>query len=162
MTKAENNAAEVPSGFGRKTAATVEHPFCFACGRENPSGLGLHFTSSRDGWVKAVFACSGCYCGYDGILHGGVIATLLDAAMTHCLFAGGIVAVTVEINVQFRHPVVLNVPVIVSACRERSLGIFHLTRGRLIQNNIIVARATGKFVIRKDGLAPASGGKGEG
>lgn len=38
---------------------------------------------------------------YEGQLHGRVISSLLDAAMTHCLFHHGIEAVTGELYVRF-------------------------------------------------------------
>lgn len=149
MKQPENKVPECTDDTGSKTAIATEHLRCFACGPQNHNGLRLNFALLPEGGVQAVFPCSDCYCGYDGILHGGVISTLLDAAMTNCLFAEGIVAVTVEIKVQFRHPVILNLPAIVSACRERSFSVFHFTRGQLLQNNKIVARATGRFVSRK-------------
>ena len=149
MKQLVNKEPECTVGTDSKTVAATEHLCCFACGQQNRNGLGLNFAPSPEGGVQAVFSCSSGYCGYDGILHGGVISTLLDAAMTNCLFAEGIVAVTVEIKVQFRHPVILNLPVIVSACRERSFSVFHFTRAQLLQNNKIVAHATGRFVTRK-------------
>jgi len=43
--------------------------------------------------------------GYEDILHGGVIAGLLDAAMTHCLFHQGVQALTGELQIRFLQPV---------------------------------------------------------
>jgi uncharacterized protein (TIGR00369 family) len=137
--------------------AQHHHPQCFACGKGNGGGLGLQFTVCGQG-VCADFMCSCEHCGYEGMLHGGVISTLLDAAMTHCLFADGIVAVTAEITVKFRRPVQVGAPVSVRAWREESFGVFHLTRAELVQDNRVAARARGKFVSRKN--CPGKAGSG--
>ena len=93
-----------------KPAATTpdNHPRCFACGRAT-DGLALAFSSTADG-VTAEFACDPCYRSYDDCLHGGIVATLLDAAMTHALFARGTTAVTARLTIQYRRPVALSVP----------------------------------------------------
>jgi acyl-coenzyme A thioesterase PaaI-like protein len=49
-----------------------------ACGS---GGLGLHFDAQPDGSVEGVFDCASAYQGYQDRLHGGVVATLADAAM---------------------------------------------------------------------------------
>ena len=81
------------------------HPACFACGVRNGDGLGLQFTEEADGSVVGSFACEGKYQGYPDRLHGGVIAMLVDAAMTHCLFLRRISAVTGKLKLRFPHPV---------------------------------------------------------
>jgi len=91
------------------------HPACFACGARNGDGLGLQFAAQPDGSVVGSFACEGKYQGYPGHLHGGVIAMMADAAMTHCLFVHGIKAVTGKLNLRFPHPVEIGVAAIVRA-----------------------------------------------
>ena len=55
--------------------------------------------------MVGTFACDGRYQGYPDRLHGGVIAMLADAAMTHCLFLHEISAVTGKLKLRFPHPV---------------------------------------------------------
>ncbi|MFH1999293.1 MAG: hotdog domain-containing protein, partial [Planctomycetota bacterium] len=76
------------------------HPNCVVCGRENPKGFHLHFSLQKDGSVEGHFYCSKNLEGYPEQLHGGVIASLLDGAMTHCLFLHGYTAVTVELSIK--------------------------------------------------------------
>ena len=61
------------------------HPNCFACSSQNGAGLQLKFHKDEDGTVFGKFLADPKFEGYSGIIHGGIIATLLDSAMTHCL-----------------------------------------------------------------------------
>ncbi|MGC8643078.1 MAG: PaaI family thioesterase [Isosphaeraceae bacterium] len=81
------------------------HSRCLLCGNLNPKSLSLSFQPAGDGSVRTRFKARTELQGYDDILHGGVIASLLDAAMTHCLFHRGIQAVTGDLHVRFVEPV---------------------------------------------------------
>lgn len=52
--------------------------FCFACGVENPVGLRLKFYETAPGEVTANITVPQQYQGYPGIVHGGIVATMLD------------------------------------------------------------------------------------
>ena len=86
------------------TAALVkafDHAACLLCGTENPWSLGLTFVPDGDGRVCTVLKADERLQGYAGMLHGGVSATLLDAAMTHCLFHRGVRGVTADLRVRY-------------------------------------------------------------
>jgi acyl-coenzyme A thioesterase PaaI-like protein len=51
---------------------------CFVCGIENPFGLHLRFYDSGPGEVTAEVTVSPRHQGYPGIVHGGVVAAMLD------------------------------------------------------------------------------------
>lgn len=124
------------------------HPRCVVCGRPGAAGLGLEFQVQADGGVTASFGCHDKFEGYGGMLHGGVISAIADGAMTNCLFAHGIVAVTAEITVRFRHPVELNAPLVVRAHITRSQAPLHVVEAEIVQDGQIKAKATGKFMER--------------
>lgn len=124
------------------------HPRCIICGRDGPCGLGLRFEATSDGGVEASFECPRRYQGYDGILHGGVTSSLLDSAMTNCLFARGIVAVTAELTVRFRHPVQVGLPLVVRAEVVRRQPPLFVLEARILQDGQLKARAVGKFMER--------------
>ena len=42
--------------------------------------------------------------GWEGLTHGGIVATLLDEAMTHLLQDLGQAAVTASLTVRYHHP----------------------------------------------------------
>jgi uncharacterized protein (TIGR00369 family) len=51
---------------------------CFVCGRENPYGLKLEFYETKPGEVVVEYTVPDHYQGYPGVVHGGVVAAMLD------------------------------------------------------------------------------------
>jgi uncharacterized protein (TIGR00369 family) len=122
------------------------HGRCVVCGHVNGHTPRLRFAVADDGSVQATFQPDPAYEGYSGILHGGVISTLLDAAMTNCLFAHGRCGLTAELCVRFRHPVVSDTPLRLRACVERSSPPLFVLRAELWQANQLRVTAVGKFL----------------
>ena len=81
------------------------HGHCLLCGELNPWSWRLSFVGGEAGGVRATFRPDARLQGYDGILHGGVTAALLDASMTHCLFHLGVQGVTGDLHVRFLKPI---------------------------------------------------------
>ncbi|KPJ62603.1 hypothetical protein AMK68_04710 [candidate division KD3-62 bacterium DG_56] len=78
--------------------------WCFACGEHNPIGLRLEFQFRGDDYV-ARFRVQPEHAGYAGILHGGIMATLLDESMSRLLWVQGYRVLTGRLTVQYRTPV---------------------------------------------------------
>ena len=51
---------------------------CFICGLENPVGLHLHIYETEPGIVEARYIAPEHFQGYPGVLHGGIVAAILD------------------------------------------------------------------------------------
>ena len=109
-------------------------------------GLGLDFTLQSDGSIEGAFAGGKVYEGYPGLLHGGVVAALLDGTMTNCLFAKGKQAVTAELHVRYRHPVALQSQVTVRAWVVRARPPLQLLAAELRQDNLVKVTASAKFM----------------
>jgi acyl-coenzyme A thioesterase PaaI-like protein len=75
---------------------------CFACGAENPHGLHLQFGPDTDGAVAAEWTPLSHFEGFQGIVHGGVISTVLDEAMSKAVAARGWQALTCDLRVRLR------------------------------------------------------------
>ena len=133
----------------RLHAAT--HPHCVVCGAANPRGLQMDFRPTADGGVEAHFDCATIFEGYSHRIHGGVAAALLDGAMTNCLFAHGHVAVTVELAVRYRHPVMTDRRATVRAWICESSHRLHRMRAELAQDGRVLVIATAKFFEPPDG-----------
>lgn len=51
---------------------------CFVCGIENPIGLHLHIYETEPGVVESTYIAPEHFQGYPGVLHGGIVAAILD------------------------------------------------------------------------------------
>jgi acyl-coenzyme A thioesterase PaaI-like protein len=116
----------------------------------------MNFCLLTDGSVSASFDCSRRFEGYAHVLHGGTIASILDGAMTNCLFSRGIVAMTAKLDIRFRRPLLAGTPAIVRGWHEQSLGRLHLMKAEILQYDRKAATASGKFMALPVDRAPHS------
>jgi acyl-coenzyme A thioesterase PaaI-like protein len=124
----------------------VCHPSCIVCGAQNRESMRLSFSVGADGSVEAPFGCDADYQGYPDRLHGGVIAMLLDAAMTHCLFARHVRAVTARLNIRYRMAVRLGREASVRAKIVRETSPLYLLEAEIVQDGQVCAVAEAKFL----------------
>lgn len=79
---------------------------CFGCGGANARGLQLSFTLDHARRrVLGEFAFGPEFQGSQGVLHGGVIALVLDEAMGKLSRLSGMRAVTAELVVEYLRPI---------------------------------------------------------
>ena len=91
---------------------TIRNPFaggpgydCFGCSPSNPVGLGLRFRDDGDGIVTE-WKAGEHHVGFDGVLHGGIQATLHDEIASWFVFAKlGTAGFTSELSVRYLSPV---------------------------------------------------------
>jgi uncharacterized protein (TIGR00369 family) len=92
---------------------------CFVCGRENPLRLAPRWESDRAaGEVRAAVEIPEHFNGYPGIVHGGILAALLDeAAARTALLDGGFddLMVTAKLELSYRLPTPTRTPLVVVA-----------------------------------------------
>ena len=81
---------------------------CFGCSTSNPIGLKLKF-EEIDEHVVAEWEPEEYYQGYINVLHGGIIATMLDEVAAWCVTVKtGTAGVTTELKVKYLKPVFMN------------------------------------------------------
>ncbi|MCL5774071.1 MAG: PaaI family thioesterase [Firmicutes bacterium] len=85
----------------------VDDNYCFCCGKLNPIGMKLDFHYSNE-QLSAEVAFPREFQGFAGIVHGGMVAAVLDEVMVWLLMKKGIKAVTGQMDVKFRKPVFIN------------------------------------------------------
>ena len=83
---------------------------CIVCGESNPRGLQIRFRREEDGAITANWTPSSAWEGFRGIVHGGIVSTVLDEAMSKAVAATGAEALTAEIRVRFRRHVDAGMP----------------------------------------------------
>lgn len=129
--------------------ARKHHTHCMVCGSRdnNPDSLELLFSQQLDGSVGASYVVDQKHQGYKGLLHGGMTSTLLDAAMTHCLFMQGIEALTAELTVRFICPIRVGQHLRVFARLLGQRRGFYQLEAWLTNEQKQVARASAKFIV---------------
>jgi len=125
--------------------------WCFACGRLNPAGLHLDFEVAENS-ATARYVALQRHQGYDGALHGGVLAALLDEAMGWAIFHQGIWGVTAKLAVTFRQPAVVGEELAVTGTVVRKRGRAIETTGAItrVADGAILADATALFLRMPD------------
>jgi acyl-coenzyme A thioesterase PaaI-like protein len=120
---------------------------CFGCGDGNSIGLHLRFAGDGDS-VRASFIPGPDHQGFGGIVHGGIISTVLDEAMAWTVAHAGFWAMTGELRVRFRRPLHIGELTIVTAHVSGARGRLVTTAGKLVleHDRSPVATATGTFV----------------
>jgi uncharacterized protein (TIGR00369 family) len=120
---------------------------CFGCGAANPAGLKLEFSRSAEGAVVSQAVISDLYEGPPGYLHGGIIATLLDEAMSKANRAQGVTAMTRQMQVEYLRPVPSGAAIRIEGQVTKSEGRKHWTEARIQSaDGTVLARATGLFI----------------
>ncbi len=103
---------------GQSLQSIKGYAMCFACGQENPIGLKLRFRKEGE-TVKAEFTPRECHQGWPGIVHGGIINTLLDEAMGYAPFFQGLYCVTAKTEVRMRQPALVGQQLFISSTLTR-------------------------------------------
>jgi acyl-coenzyme A thioesterase PaaI-like protein len=134
------------SAGSASTAALQDDRRCFACGPENPEGMQLQFQYG-DAEAKAVFVPAQRFAGWTTILHGGIVATLLDEAMAHAAIAAGVRAVTGRLEIRFRKAAPMNATLIAHGRLENRRGRMLVLSATVTgDDGTLYAEGQGRFV----------------
>ncbi|MFB3896222.1 MAG: PaaI family thioesterase [bacterium] len=121
------------------------HKHCFACSSTVQSGLRLKYRLNNN-TITGKCIISKRYQGYDDIVHGGIIATILDSSMVHLFYLrDGLKLKTAKLNIWFRKQIPINKRFIVTARVDDSARHYYKAMSQIIINNIIFAEAEGYF-----------------
>ena len=77
---------------------------CFVCGKQNGEGLQLDFELIGDDRIRTEFIPPKRFQGWKDVLHGGIIATILDEVMVNGAYLRQIMAVTTKLEIKLRRP----------------------------------------------------------
>jgi uncharacterized protein (TIGR00369 family) len=130
---------------------------CFVCGEANPLGLRLRFET--DGKVvRARFRPRPEHIGFKGVIHGGILATLLDEIMVWaCAVRTKRFAFCAEMNVRFVQPAQPGEEYLAAAelASNRRDKLFEAKAELADVKGAVVASATGKYLAMKAGVVAA-------
>ena len=133
---------------------------CFGCGEANSTGLQLQFLLAPDGTVVCPATIGDAFEGHPGLLHGGIIATLLDETMSKSVRAKGLTAMTRHMEVDYKRPVPSQTPIRMEGRVLRSEGRKLWVEAQILdQAGKVLASGKGLFIeVRAEAAAPASTG----
>ncbi|MGD9520257.1 MAG: PaaI family thioesterase [Armatimonadota bacterium] len=124
--------------------------FCFVCGQQNPHGLRLSGFCLEGERYRFEWTPKPYLQGWQKIVHGGIIATVLDEAVTRLFWELSKPAVTAEITVRFVRPLFVGTKTLVEAWKVRE-------RGRLLEAEATISDKLGEYarsralMLRVDG-----------
>jgi uncharacterized protein (TIGR00369 family) len=133
---------EIPLAHGTQNG-------CFGCGDDNPAGLHLKFFVDEEGRVLCRLRLDAQFQGPPGHAHGGIIATLLDEAMSKANRRRNIVAMTRHMSIDYLRPVPLHSELLLEGWSESDVGSTrkHRCSAELRDTSgRVLASATGIFV----------------
>ncbi|GJM44464.1 MAG: acyl-CoA thioesterase [Gemmatimonadota bacterium] len=122
-------------------------PLCFGCGKDNEAGLQLDFQLLPDGRLETYFEPRPIHGGWEGVFHGGLMATLLDEAMLAYLYWNGMDATTASLEVRFRKPVSLGERLQVHAWSPERRGRLVRMESEARRDGELVASARAKCLV---------------
>lgn len=120
------------------------HSRCTFCANPPVDKIELQFDSQ--GVFKGTILCSEKQQGYDGMVHGGILAGVIDASMAQCLMGHAIEGYTTELAVKYKKPCVINI----DAFLETKIvsvdhGCLYSMQARIVQHGEEIVTATAKF-----------------
>lgn len=102
---------------------------CFGCGAHNRIGMRVRFFLDGEGGVLATIRFAKRFQGPHGFVHGGIIAAVLDEAMSKAIHASphanGIMALTRQMETEYLRPTPLGGTLTLRGTQERVEGRKH-------------------------------------
>ena len=145
---------EYAGGVQSVTDRPTFDPHCFCCGESNAQGLKLRYRYPRPGQAATAFTIPDHFTGWKEVVHGGLLAMVLDETMAHACASKGLNGFTGEISVRFRQPVRVGTAVeaagrILSERRRVITAAAQLTAG-----GATIAEAEATFFVPPESAAP--------
>lgn len=119
---------------------------CFVCGMNNPHGLRANFNVDREAHTSHLRLTLGeQFQGWQGVVHGGILATLLDEACAYACMTVTDQCVTAEINVRYRQPLQVGQSFEVKGRLIEQKHKLLVADAQIIVDDVVYAQADGKL-----------------
>jgi uncharacterized protein (TIGR00369 family) len=125
---------------------------CFVCGQANPIGLKIDFSYDEEGAAYATLALDQVVEGYPGVVHGGILSTLLDEVMAKAVINSGKIAVTAKLSVSYRKALNSGQSVLIKGWITRAKSRTISTAASISDESGIYAEAEAVFVVPRQDL----------
>ncbi|MHB8717594.1 MAG: PaaI family thioesterase [Candidatus Dormibacteria bacterium] len=118
----------------------------FVHGLRNPHGLHLEYALDGDS-VVTTWTPTADHAGFPGLVHGGLVAAVLDDIMGRCSVLEKRWVVTGRIEVRFRAPATVGTPLRAEAWTTRTTRRLLVAQGRVVAaGGEVVAEASGTYL----------------
>ena len=124
------------------------YKYCFGCGRQNPIGLKLDiYWDEENHLVYAPIRLKKEYEGFENVIHGGIISTIVDELLWWCVAAEKRrVTVTAELKIRFKKPMQPEKDYTAFAKLVEERGRRFMARCEIKDENKIVAEGEGILI----------------
>ncbi|MDX2478759.1 MAG: PaaI family thioesterase [Desulfuromusa sp.] len=122
---------------------------CFGCSQKNPSGLKMRFYAD-DTALYSWLSVPPHLCGWDGIVHGGILSTMLDEIMGwSAIYKLRHIVMTKTMTVDFFKPVYIDDELRVEGrVIEQTSDREAILEGKIYkEDNVLCAQTRGTFAI---------------
>ncbi len=132
---------------GRKQELSDDR-YCFACGTLNPIGLHMEVFYLEDKAVSR-FTLKREFQGWRNIVHGGVVATILDEIMAHAVMHYVGKAVTTSLQITYRVPLHVGqeVRTVGYVVERKSRAAVARGEVRAVDNGKVIATGESRFIL---------------
>ena len=123
-----------------------ENNICFGCSPDNPIGLKMVF--EHDGDVcRSRFTTASEHQSWNDVVHGGLLATMMDEAMGKWLWEHGLAAMTAEMTIRYSAVVPVGVELIIeSHLLSQKRKLIEMAASITLPDGSVAARAKAKFL----------------
>lgn len=153
-TPPEDRAAQAdePEGLTRQPNSKN----CFVCGLENEHGLGMVFHNAGPGRVQARYTVPQRFEGFPGVVHGGIIASMLDEAVGRVVMTEdpNHFLVTAKLELRYRAPVPLGEELLITGELQEKRRRFTRARGQITLPDGTVGAEAESLLADRPGQQP--------
>jgi acyl-coenzyme A thioesterase PaaI-like protein len=123
---------------------------CFACGKDNPVGLHIHFEYD-DGVCRAEFTPNENHVGWEDTVHGGIIYSALDDVTANVLYRQGRKAHTARCEIRYREPLRVGESIRLRGWIEKEKGRLVVLKGEAVRiaDSAVVADCEASFMLER-------------
>ncbi len=131
-----------------------EHNICFGCSPNNPIGLKMVF--EHDGEVcRSRFTTGPEHQSWNDVVHGGLIATMMDEIMGKWLWDHGFTAMTAEMTVRYSAAVPVGAELTIEGrLISQKRRLLEMAASVTLPDGTMAARAKAKFLRVEPAATP--------
>lgn len=121
---------------------------CFVCGVRNDAGLKLEFRREGD-LVVAEFLPHEQFQGFPGVVHGGILASLLDETLSRTALLYEQWVMTGRLEIRYRRPARVGQLLCITGEVEQQRARMVIARGAItlaVDSTVVIAEGRGTFL----------------